>query len=527
MNPNRKKKLFATVLAGVLSFSTMIGTFDRVGISAAEEKPFISDTDGNGRINIDESQIQVDITQGSGVNGTSLDAVVDVKRVKSNGTIQVPLLSRINLTMEISADGLTEEMISNMYLNVTATNNDSDLADSTTNTYSKKTYSYTEPTEFEPFGTYTVTFHFTAYGTDLAFYTNSLSDVADLQFHGGAVVTSLSGFYMINVDTPLEDVMMRVPIRSGISNEEYITWATRVAVYINSICELTNFRHNRYLIVMNDEAIDSFGLYRYHGIISYNQKGSDEILAYITNSENKLSWAEMHEIGHAHGYETNFKEWYHYFNSGYGADEMQTNVRGITAIQNCDNLQDTELVISNIALPYDRIMTEFLEIKNGDALVPMAAYIVNVAYENGWEFLEEFFKYETAYLPEDYPAVIDEFKAYSERAFKADATAYQKYAMAMYALYDLAKKNNNISAEDSFSEYLDRYFYNPATGDNCVKLYVDRLLREDLYPIQICKSVSLFFPITQFRRYQTIPIPQPHSVRGAAFLYIQSPPQLN
>ncbi|MBR6761177.1 MAG: hypothetical protein IKM30_03995, partial [Oscillospiraceae bacterium] len=358
MNPNRKKKLFAALLAGVLSFSAMTGMFDRVGISAAEEKPFISDTDGNGKINIDESQIRVDITQGSGVNGTSLDAVVDAKKVKSNSTIQVPLLSRINLTMEISADGLTEEMVSNMYLNVTAMNNSSDPADSTWNSYSKKTYSYTEPTGDRPFGTYTVTFNFPAYGTDLTFYTNSLSDVTDLQFHGGAVVTSLSGLYVINVDTPREDVRIRVPAKSDISTAEYKTWATRVAVYVNALSELTNFRHNRFTIVMDDESLlpGYGGVYLGDGEITCSTQNTNKITAYIANGENKIEWVEMHEISHAYGRETNFGSWYYYSNSGYSSDEVYTNVRGITAIQNCDNLQDTKIVSDDKALPYDSVM---------------------------------------------------------------------------------------------------------------------------------------------------------------------------
>ena len=140
------------------------------------------------------------------------------------------------------------------------------------------------------------------------------------------------------------------------NDEKYNEWLRNLGRYISSLSDITEIKFEDIYIsfddsttckpssqcdYINDDSGQAVGI-----LIKFPVNSSPFHCGQIMDGN--LDWGIMHEISHAYSFLNEQTQSYAYFNS-YG-DEGLVNVRGITAIQNCNELKSQKLVLNKAEL---------------------------------------------------------------------------------------------------------------------------------------------------------------------------------
>ena len=190
--------------------------------------------------------------------------------------------------------------------------------------------------------------------------------------------------------------------------EDYMRMLCR---YINSLSELTNIHHKDIYVMFDERYVDCACCD--HAIISPDYTTAVVMMPVNYNADSfmqtirdgRLDWGLMHEISHCYaftGYENEFAKAYN-----FSLDDVHTNVRAITAMQNCQQLRDTAIVKNGVYLGcYEEAMINAqpeCDAEKGfyDIINVYGKYAAKIP--GGWEILEDLFsgEYESPYLTND------------------------------------------------------------------------------------------------------------------------------
>lgn len=209
-------------------------------------------------------------------------------------------------------------------------------------------------------------------------------------------------FYVVKSVCNGENIYANVPYDSTIPMVNYQNWAKRICLYANSLKDVTGLSNGTvYLSFDYSSMPDGAGAYFFRHEVERDGENpafvtfgdfSNNVFEQIRNNTNTIEWVEMHEIGHAYGdteaCNSRFERDYQYH------DEVFTNVRGITALQNCKALRSVKVVNSDFQAPanYAGIMNNFNGNADSDPLMTMVQTYAAIGNLFGWNILEEAIK---------------------------------------------------------------------------------------------------------------------------------------
>lgn len=448
-------KIAAAFMATALAVTPVVGSLNINTANAANG--FVSYNYECDRWYFDESQMCVDITEPNEIKYLDFDASAHGNEITSNRDIAVPMLSNLIFTMNVTGDNLTEDDIKNVKFFVTANNFRNGAVDyGAEQDYNHNTY-YRKRRD----GSYDVYFSATAFGRKISYKAQFGKNVT---LRRGSIVAKNTGYYMIDVDTPNEDLYIRVPKKSDISDAKYRYWARRLACYANSLSKTTNVEREKIYLSFDDDNIMGTSAcwqwicdrtknptYYKNCACTFDGALTEGVLNEIRRGDNSIEWVELHEISHAYSRGELFLENYE------TNDELYTNTRGLTAIQNCNNIVNMDIHLDALCGKYNTIFSSKLT-DNSIIIDTMVQRFINVAdTENNWFVLEDFFYPTSTYGPNTRDKVYTAFKSYTGLDFKSGSKA-ENLAIALYALYKRAWNGGSRVNSDRYIEFLNQYF---------------------------------------------------------------------
>jgi len=420
---------------------------------------FVADTDNNGALNIDESQINVNISKYKDTEVAFTATYDATTKMFKSSSFNTPLLGRMKITMNIKGRNLLSTELANMVLNVQADN----TANGATKVGQERDFPVAS-VERQADGSFNVISYIISYGSKISFKTSALNNNPSnvSVAYGSSIGQNGSMYYIIKTSCSGDNLFVSIPVDATISTAKYTKWAKRICVYLNSLKDVTGLSKGTSYIVFDNEyepgygcsdklAIDAYG---YHSpLIAYKTGATPNILNYIRAAENKIDWIELHELSHSYCYQaTNVSNnFYAYYNYN---DEVHTNVRGLTAIQNCDNLRNILVRCGDVSNTYDKILDTC-----GDTsvLFDMAKKYVDLAKKYGWNIMETFFKAESDYYYDDKIDAINAFKEYTGLTFDSRDPDHKRFINCYYKLYMLSWYQSTFN-KYSFFSFLDQEF---------------------------------------------------------------------
>ena len=407
MKSKHMKKIAAMSMA-VLMTGTVCGSYARskqnsdFAITASAAGKFIADTDNNGAINIDESQIKVTQENYTVVNRTltkSVSGGIVSGATKSGDT--VPMLDKATITLKLKGTGLTTAKLKEMKLPVTYNYNG----------VTSTTHTWENPTVTSSNGVFTVKYKLNVYGTTLNYKTTKLSGVTDLKVTS-AVYKSVeddASFLRIKADAPTgyDDMFIRIKQDNCGTKAQREKWAKRLCVYSNSLSDMTGVKHDTNFMFLDNEytgqlafsnsfCIDGTG--NKYAFTAFNIDSTNNIKADIKNTAKTIiSWTELHEISHSYGYAKGANSFY--TNYIYH-DEALTNVRGLTAIQNCDNLRNVDVRCNKSYYKYGAALANYMK-QYPHELFGFGEKLQALGDRYQYDRLEEFFGVKNSYVNKD------------------------------------------------------------------------------------------------------------------------------
>ena len=160
-----------------------------------------------------------------------------------------------------------------------------------------------------------------------------------------------------------EGICAYLPDSEGLNDENMTKWAKNQCLLANSLKHLTGIQGydtvyyyfngscrgshaDAGLINWNDSEIRS-------GRIRFSRDGTKEELDLIKLNGNNYNFFTMHELGHVYGFKSKFCTAFEFDTYdkeviGSGNDEYYTNVRALTALQNCENIKDHTVIVTNM-----------------------------------------------------------------------------------------------------------------------------------------------------------------------------------
>ena len=121
-------------------------------------------------------------------------------------------------------------------------------------------------------------------------------------------------------------------------------------MYANSLSKTTGVKHETLYICLDHPEVPGAPSFSANGqvnsicdkfgYVGFGKGLTGEELKHISSGNDVITWTAMHEIAHSYACYVNPST----FLDKYGfADDFLTNIRGMTAIQNCDNLHNTKI----------------------------------------------------------------------------------------------------------------------------------------------------------------------------------------
>lgn len=404
MNKSKfKKVLISLSLSATMAIPTAT-VFGSALTASAAAKPFIADTDWDGAYNIDESQITVSSSRyypaGQNIATTTtntedgLGVPVTPGSFASNTKVtSLPMLERATLTFDVKGTNLEKSDLNGFKLNLTYYLED------------RKDYiTYDNPkiiTIDENNHEYQLKYDIITFGTSFEFTTSALPNVKRFRCTNAYMSPqeNADNFYKIEVKTPGgENLFISIKNDGEITNANMEKWAKRLCMYVNSLSQTTGIKLGTVYMCFDHPVTPGMSAFSANGQVNsicdkFGYVGFDlgttaEERKHIATGENEITWSVLHEVAHTYGVYVTPST----FLDKYGfADDFFTNIRGITALQNCDNLHDTKVYYKDdfsgeVSETYDNVLKEI------DKSTPYHYY--KFAYklqQLGWPVMEKFF----------------------------------------------------------------------------------------------------------------------------------------
>ena len=360
-----KKAILAVALAASMTIPTAVTTTSAVmTVNAASNMPFCVYNAGTKAYNFQENQIYISRGYFDEERHT-VSTYLSTKKgtrdlpgryyIYSNGEITgLQPLAEYELVLTISGDKISKDVAERVYLDAKFKNGEKSTKSSSLNPI------VSEITLVDK-NTYRIPYKFIAYGDSFSFVSGSNINDNTLRCSAASIATTSSNeeFYKIEA-RPSDGEKLYIKIKNdpSISWGKMEAWANRLCLYANSLSKTTgiyldtlymnyDYIGKNYAFSSNDTMNKDMDKY---GYVAFCPEASDEEREQITNGRNIITWSTLHEV--AHSYACNVKQ--SKFNNNYGFcqakdkfniyfDEYLTNARGLLAIQNCDNLRNTDV----------------------------------------------------------------------------------------------------------------------------------------------------------------------------------------
>ena len=337
---------------------------------------------------------------------------------------------------------------------------------------------------------YTLTFDIVTHG-DSYDYTISGFGKADSLTSVSAKSTA-NNYYKVTVDTPGDDLYISMP-KAGLTSSQINTWARNHAILANSLKDLTG-SSTKTLFVLFDAKGSHYAWSASYGWENTKTKTNDKYsiinlgngtiddpgatekeISLIKENSNAFNYATIHEMGHAYNYMSGnkFQSLFGYeTNHDYSlrADENYTNVRALTAIENCINIRNYNIKEEN------RETKKVENCKYSDLHYMNHPVVTNYNFysEKGmvslgnWEALEQFYRADSA---DDFSSNRNKSAASAlmrKTGFNISSTnikykEYLKYVNALRHLYILTWCGGSPSrySDNNFIYFVDQTFTIP------------------------------------------------------------------
>ncbi len=478
------KGFFAAGISAMLAVSS-------VPLAAAADihavGTFITPTDDKNAVKINENLIEFDIAPYNQFSG-NINISTENNIVKGEKT-PCEMMDRVTVTLGVqAASGLSNNRLEAINLYVYHTLNGADCPVRSILPSSVVKISDTS---------YEINYNFITYGTDLRFETAYFSGVTEFsapycRFEGKG------GDYLKAQATTPDGENLFLSIRNTVDEFSLKKWMKNITMYINSLRDVTGFSRGTMYMLFDDPECPTANSANYkldskkeiNGFTAFGITATDETLSVMEENQNAITWCVMHELSHSYAchmanntFDTNYN--YH--------DEVHTNVRGITAICNCENIRNITIYDNGVKGRYNTIYSQRTPDSN-DFLFYMAKKMVNIGEEYGWNKLEFFFSADTATSEYDHSYSCEtnlEAAAVLKDYLNLDVTVtnpeYLKFVNVLHRLYMLCWDHPTFDME-AFKQFVTVKFNSGSTDDNSGTDLIQRF---------VCTNIEAPLAITQ------------------------------
>lgn len=474
-----KKAILAVTLAASMVIPTALTTTSAVmTVNAASNMPFCVYNAATKAYNFQENQIYISrgyfdeerhtvSTYLSHQNLSGTRIFNDGYYITSYGDIDLQPLAKYVLVFDISGKDLKRSDVEKMQLSTYFKTKD------------KTSYSSVQPSvediNYLGDNTYRVPYELVSYGDTFYFQTTSVIKDLTINVTNASLYATAENeeYYKIEArPSDGEKLYIRIKNDPSISWGKMEAWARRLCLYVNSLSRTTGINldtlYMNYDYISNDYAFSANSIVNHdqekYGYVAFCPHAADAEREQISTGRNVITWTTLHEVAHSYDMEAKQSKFYEYYNfrqakEGFKADfdEYLTNARGLTAIQNCDNLHNTDVHYRHCYDPKNNYYIDYYgkynEIAQTVAYVypnNYFEYAKNLTINFTWEELEEFFAAESDNDP-DFVASREVAKwlndkldmniPYTENYLKF-ANNFRKLAVIKYGNYDEASLNN-------------------------------------------------------------------------------------
>ncbi len=451
---------------------------------------FVSQSNDQSAVIMDERQISLQITPYE-QKSSSVSVYAENDIVKGNPT-SCEMLDRISLTIGVeAASGLSENRLSSIALYVHHSLNGAECPVRSIPLTSINKISDTQ---------YELRYDFITYGTELWFETSYFSGVTDFNAEYCNFQSVSSDYLKAEATTPDgENLFVCIPAK--VNTNSLQKWLKNIVMYINSLSDVTGFSRGTMYMLFDDAecAVAHSANYKLdskkeiNGFTVFGVDVTEETLAVMAEERNAISWCVMHELSHSYACHTannTFDTNYNYH------DEVHTNVRGITAIFNCENIRNIDIWESGNTGKYNTIYNKRTPDGN-DFVYYMAKKFVNIGEQYGWNKLEFFFSADTANSDYNHSyscetnlhaaAVLKEYLGLDVTVTNSD---YLKFVNVLHRLYLLCWDHPEFE-DASFRQFISVCFNNGDPSDNSGTDLIQRFVRSNIEcPLAITNQLS-------------------------------------
>ena len=471
------KKALSASFAALMLFSAIASVKPNVKAYAAQ--PFIADTDNNGAYNIDESQIKVDAKRYySAGTSVALEDWTGNGTIKTKGTNKCTVLDRRVFSVRVVKESGFTKAEHNKLTNMTLT-----VTYYIKGRQNKKTYKPTVPEYKAGVTSYDVSFNnIITRGESYTFETSAISiSGAMCNYAANAPAKGNDKYYMVTATSNGENIVASIKYNSAIKYEYLTNWAKRICMYANSLSETTGITLDTLYICLDYP--DPLLAFSYNGdmnskcdllgFVGLRSDISSTELNRMAIGNNEITWCMLHEIAHSYALCVKNPRFINNYGPG-GDDDFYCNARGITAIQNCDNLRSTKIYHSDRAIAtYDQILDQIFRVNsyplysnggvNSDGVYyTYARKLVNIGKKYGWDKLENFFAATSDY---NYNSTENKNAAKAVNALIGKSYSSEGYLRTVNAFRKLYK----TSWYQSFNYYAFQSFVKSEVGVDLIK----------------------------------------------------------
>ncbi len=477
------KGIFATSISAMLAISS----FPLTAVSTRAIGSFVSPTDDQTAVIVNESLIEFDFAPYK-----QFDRTIDIStenNIVTGEKTSCEMLDRVTVTLGVqAASGLSNNRLEAINLYVYHTLNGADCPVRSILPSSIVKISDTN---------YEINYDFITYGTDLRFETAYFSGVTDFSASYCRFEGKGSDYLKAQAITP-DGENLFLSIRNTVDEFSLKKWMKNITMYINSLSDVTGFSRGTMYMLFDDPECPTANSANYrldskkeiNGFTAFGITATDETISVMEENQNAITWCVMHELSHSYAchmanntFDTNYN--YH--------DEVHTNVRGITAICNCENIRDITIWDNGATGSYRTIYAQRTPNSN-DFLFYMAKKMVNIGEEYGWNKLEFFFSADTAMAAYDHSYSCETnleaaavLKAYLNLDVTVTNPEYLKFVNVLHRLYMLCWDHPTFDAE-AFKQFVAVKFNNGSPDDNSGTDLIQRF---------VCANIECPLAITQ------------------------------
>ncbi len=485
MKNKKNIKCFAAFgISALLSLSTLpIHSI----INTTASGKLVSPNNDQSAITIDETKIDLRISPYEQTSGTI--EVSAENNIINGSAVPCEMLDRISVKLGVEAtSGLSNNKLESINLYVYHTLNGADCPVRSIMPSSVVKISDTK---------YEINYNFITYGTEFRFETAYFSATDFSASYCN--FSSQSSDYLKAEAITSDGENLFVSIPATVNTDALKKWMNNITMYINSLSDVTGFSRGTMYMLFNDAECPTAHSANYkldsqkqiNGFTVFGINATNETLSVMENDKNTITWCVMHELSHSYAchmanntFDTNYN--YH--------DEVHTNVRGLTAIHNCENIRNITIYDNGAKGRYNNIYSKRTPDSN-DFLFYMAKKMVDIGEEYGWNKLEFFFSADTAYSDYDHSYSCDTnlhaasvLKNHLGLDVSESNPEYLKFVNVLHRLYMLCWDHPSFE-DESFKQFIAVEFNSGSPDDNSGTDLIQRFIRSNIEaPLKITQQ---------------------------------------